>query len=151
MAEERRKRTLEEKIKEATKITLEGSSIHSIPNITRTRYKSLKIIWLLCFLTSSSLCAWYLVDSIQDYLKYETVTNIKIRQVNQLPLPVVSICKRTSNKNGFNKSVDLKQAIPDCKFQAINCDYENDFEYYEDFFFGTCVRYNSGRSLMGKI
>ena len=59
---------------------------------------------------------------------------------------MVSICKRASP---FNKSLDLKESIINCNFQANNCDYKNDFEYYEDSFYGTCVRFNSGKSMDG--
>ena len=72
--------SIKEKIKLDTKKTLKGSSIHAIPNIVRSKYYSLKVIFFLCFLASSSLCAWYLITAIQNYLKYETVTNIKINE-----------------------------------------------------------------------
>ena len=39
--------------------------------------------------------------------------------------------------------------IVDCKFddQENECDYEKNFEYYEDSYYGTCLRFNSGRSM----
>jgi hypothetical protein len=31
------------------------------------------------------------------------------------------------------------------------CDFENDFEYYEDIHYGTCLRFNSGKSMNGSL
>ena len=119
--------------------------------ITRTKYNSLKLIWSFCFVLSSSLCAWYLVKTVQDFLDYETVTKINIKHVDQLPFPIVSICKRliNNNKDGFNKSDGLEKVITHCEFERKLCNLSRDFEYYVDSFYGNCVRFNSGKAMNG--
>ena len=87
--------------------------------------------------------------SVKAYLKYETYTNVYVNHVYQLPFPVVSICKRSLNRAGFNRSVELKKDIVFCAFLQKDCDYNNDWEYYEDSAYATCVRFNSGKSMNG--
>ena len=83
---------IKEVIKELTKETLEGSSIHALPNIVRNKSIAIKIIWTVCFLISFSFCCWSIIGSIRDYLSYDVVTNIKVTYENKLKFPIITIC-----------------------------------------------------------
>jgi hypothetical protein len=76
----------------STKDTLEGSSIHAIPNIIRNKYSIIKFVWSICFLISFGLCCWFIVESILGFLEYDVVTSIKINYENVLKFPIVTIC-----------------------------------------------------------
>ena len=77
---------------ESTKETLEGSSIHAIPNITRNKFLTIKLLWLFCFLGSFGVCAWFIYQSVLDYLKYDVVTKFDIRYEDSLRFPLITIC-----------------------------------------------------------
>ena len=66
-----------EKIKATIYESLLETTIQGIPNLIRTKYISLKIIWLILLLISTSCCIYYIIDSYSAYLDYETVTTIK--------------------------------------------------------------------------
>ena len=118
-----RSRNIISLIKESIKTTLEGSSIHAIPNIVRNKYISLKMLWLLCFLASSAGLGYFLSLTISDFLTYPVITNIEINHVQQLIFPIVTIC----NLNGFS-SLDNQKLINECYFNRGTCSKENDFE-----------------------
>jgi hypothetical protein len=84
--------SLKKKIWTAFKETMEGSSIHSFPNMTRSEFISVKVIWLICFLVSGAICIWFIVLNINDYLSRDVVTKIQV-------IPVDSIGKQLSNRN----------------------------------------------------
>jgi hypothetical protein len=80
------------------------SSIHAIPNIIRTKYKTIKIIWTIFFLTSFALCSYLVIESVFNYLDYQVIT--EIRSVNDFPsvLPKVTIC----NSNFFATNYSMQ-------------------------------------------
>ena len=75
-----------------TRDTFESSSIHAIPNIIKNKFISIKIVWLICLMASFSGCAWFLIKSINDYMKYDVVTTVRANYVNELTFPVIGIC-----------------------------------------------------------
>ena len=88
------------KILDVVRNRLSESTIHAIPNIFSINHLIIKIIWLVCLLVSASFCSYFIVSSIQDYLKYDVVTNIEIENENPIGFPSVTIC----NLNIFSSS-----------------------------------------------
>jgi hypothetical protein len=89
------------KILSLTRDTFESSSIHAIPNIIRNKFLLIKIVWFICFVFSFGGCAWFIIRSINDYLKYDVVTSVRVKYQNELTFPVIGIC----NLNFFNKDL----------------------------------------------
>ena len=89
--------------------TLESSTIHAIPNIIRTDSLGIKILWLVCFIGSSCICAWFILNTINTYFKHEVVSKIEIKYENPLDFPVVSICNlnplATNEAKSFAKKI----------------------------------------------
>ena len=81
-----------DEIIQSTQETLEGSSIHAIPNITRNKFVTIKLLWLFCFLGSFGVCAWFIYQSVLDYLNYDVVTKFDIKYEDSLTFPIVTIC-----------------------------------------------------------
>jgi hypothetical protein len=79
-------------IKNTIKETLKSSSIHGVPNITKAKFMSLKVMWLICLLGSSGYCSYIIYQSVSDYLKYGVVSFTRIEVVSQLNFPIVIIC-----------------------------------------------------------
>ena len=74
-------------------IELAGSSTaHGYPNIFRTKYWSVRLMWLVFFLVSTGLCGFMIYRSLNDYLSYNVVT--EVRRYRQIPatFPVVTFC-----------------------------------------------------------
>jgi len=49
-----------------------------IPNIIRTKWTIIKLIWLISMICSFSYCSNLICESVLEYLNYETVTDTKI-------------------------------------------------------------------------
>ena len=71
---------------------LKNSSANGLPNMMRTSNVYLKAMWLTCFTLSTCVCSYYVLDGILDYLKYSTVTTVKMIQEHQAQFPTVSLC-----------------------------------------------------------
>jgi hypothetical protein len=74
----------QKKIIDSVKETLESSSIHALPNIVRNKYLTIKLVWIVCFLLSSAVCSYLIFQSVSDYLKYDVVTQIEVKNLNSL-------------------------------------------------------------------
>ncbi len=72
------------KIIDSIKETLESSSVHALPNISRSKYKTIKFIWFVCFLGSSAACGYFIFQSITDYLSFDIVTKIEVIKINSM-------------------------------------------------------------------
>ena len=73
------------------------TTIHALPNILRTKYTFLKMFWLFIFLLLSSLCFTLIINNIQTFFQYETVTKTTVNYQVSTEFPTVTIC----NQNPF--------------------------------------------------
>ena len=73
------------------KETCESSSIHAIPNITKNKYYSIKLVWLVCFLISTAFCGYSIFNSLVDYFQYNVVTKMVVEKANKLIFPIITI------------------------------------------------------------
>ena len=102
-----------------TKETLESSSIHAIPNITRNKFYVVKSIWIVCFIVSSGWCAFFMMRSLNDFFSYDVTSLYEINYVNKIEFPIVTICSLDSiNSESLNLNIS----------QQFNTDYPP-FEY----------------------
>ena len=129
-------------VKKSIKSTLENSSLHAVPNIVRTDYISIKILWFLCFILSAGGCSFFMSKSILEYSEWPVVTNIKIKHLTKVLFPIVTNC----NPNMYKSNSKM---VIDCTFNWLKCSHEDDFEEITDPIYGKCFRFNSGRSMNG--
>ena len=73
-----------EKMIDSVKETFESSSIHALPNIVRNKYYTVKFVWILCFLLSSAGCGYFVFQSVADYLSFDVVTQIEVKNLNTI-------------------------------------------------------------------
>ena len=64
-------------IKSALKNSVTNSSVHGFPNIFKSQRIANQIMWAVFFLSSAILCSWFILNSVQGYLKYDVVSKIK--------------------------------------------------------------------------
>jgi hypothetical protein len=130
------------KIKEAKKIVttlIDNTTIHGIQNVLRTKNLFLKIVWTLFILASICIGIYYIIDSSLDYLKYSTVTTIKVIDEKQAEFPTISVCLYP------NLNISIVKTITRLRFDRIDeLDINKYFEEFYDPIYGKCMRYNSG-------
>jgi hypothetical protein len=191
-----------ETIKKISCSVLENSTIHGLSNIIRNDSFLIRLMWILCFVLFSSSCAYMMLNTIQEYIRYEVVSRVDVKYENEIVFPMVTICRanpfatdfstltltRNLERNGFNISEynfdgslstlklkfigkknnallsaantpenerrkfgpHLNELIISCLFNLYECDLDNDFEDYYDYYFGYCFRFNA-RKLIGNI
>jgi len=130
-----------EKVKNRIKELLVNSSAHGIPNILRENRLCIKAIWLIFFIASTSLCAFYTIDSIADYMKFNTITTVKITHEQSIQFPTVTLCAYPQ----FNNSIE--EIIFVARFEKVTIDVSQFFEEFFHIRFGKCFRFNSGKNI----
>lgn len=73
------------------------STSHGLPRIVEAKKLHLKLMWLFFLLVSISICWFIILKGVRDYLKYEVSTTIRVKPMNEIQMPVISIC----NSNPF--------------------------------------------------
>ena len=98
------KQKLSKNIKEEAIEPIKSWSLHGLPNIIRTKYFPLKIIWTILFLTAVGVLIYFLYNTIQDYLKYEVKTVVRSIDVDEMNFPVVTVCNtnKVTTKKGYD-------------------------------------------------
>ena len=140
--------SIERKTKTKQKITelLSSSTSHGLPNIVKAKNLHTKITWSIFFIISTGVGLYYVIDSILDYLKFQTITNIKVTREKQSQFPTVSFCGDPSFNN-----LTLDQIVLSTRFEGV---YEKNlskiFEEFNDTVYGKCFRYNSVKNIFGE-
>ena len=78
--------------------TLENFSFHAIPNILRTEFLFLKLIWLIFFVIAACYSAYLIREAMVSYLAFEVVNTIEVKKLEEIEFPTVTIC----NTNSWN-------------------------------------------------
>jgi hypothetical protein len=116
-----------EKIAEKTIDLALGSSIIGLPNIFRTKDKSIKLMWILLFTIALGATIYTIIKSINNYFDYEIITNIYVFNQKQAEFPAVTFFILRNSK--FN--IPLKDIILDCQFNSLSCS-SSDFDTIQD-------------------
>ncbi len=133
------------KVKKRTRELLEVSTSHGIPNLVRTRNLFILIMWSICTIISACVGSYYVLKSITDFLKYDTVTKFEVINEKEVPFPAISICALPSFNTTINKIIT--KIYFDDVLQSNFSDY---FEEYADPLKGKCFRYNTGTNIFNK-
>jgi hypothetical protein len=81
------------------------SSSVGLPNIVRTRFKIMRLFWLLAFLAGIGFTMYYNIILLQQYLKYDTQTSTQTTIQTPLDFPAIKFC----NLNVFDISYVIDQ------------------------------------------
>ena len=79
-------------IKESVKNAMEYSTFHAIPNIARTKRTSVKVMWILILILSSTVCSYLVFKTIVQYFSFEVVTKFSVVYENPTKFPTVTVC-----------------------------------------------------------
>ena len=100
-------KTLKQKFKNEIVEFLTEASVQGIPRIVKNAENKnwlISALWGLLFIISFSYCLSTIVDSFQDYFKYEVKTSILKLQQYPNEFPAITIC----NVNPFNEVLALE-------------------------------------------
>jgi len=128
------------RIKKKTSQLLEFSTSHGIPNIIRSKNLIILIMWSAFTILSICVGSYFVIESILNYLKYNTITNIDIIDETEAIFPALTFCGYPSLETHLNET------IISVSFQ--NLDETNNsliFQELTDNRWGRCFRYNSGK------
>jgi len=91
------------KIKAKIREWSERTTSHGYPNIFRSSFHEIRIMWLIFTLIATGLCAYMIVKSVMDYLNFEINTKIVIDKEIPSEFPTITIC----NLNPFYKNMSI--------------------------------------------
>lgn len=118
-------------IRNAARRTLENSTAHGLPNIVSSEAWHLKLVWLLFSLLSTAGCGYLIFISIQAYLNYDVVSQIRINRQVPMQFPSVKLCNINfiANKASAEKLIEIKKMMQISDEEALNM-YDFFFQYY---------------------
>ncbi len=127
--------------------SVSNSTAYGLPNLVKSKRLFHKLMWLFFMVSSTSASIWYIISSISNYFKYDTVTLIKSVYEQPSRFPTISFCSY-NGKSFDNKS--LNEFITDLNF-GYNLSLKNNLQNYFDPFYtldyGQCYHINSGRNI----
>ena len=112
-----------------------STSLQFLLSPTRSKRLPIKIINIIFLIAFLCLSIYFVITNIIDYLYFHTTTSIETIYENEADLPTVSFCSYKET------SISIKQFMLN---NQIIADWENNFENYSDFSYGSCYRFNSG-------
>lgn len=68
------------------------STSHGLPNIFRSTFRSVKIVWTIFFLVALGVCTAMIVENFTDYLSFDVITKFRTIESDRLEFPEVTIC-----------------------------------------------------------
>ena len=86
-----------------------SSTSHGYPNIFKTKYRLLKVIWTFFLLAAVGCCLFFLTRSINSYLEFGVITNIEMVDERPVIFPTITICDLEKFQTDF--AADLIKEI----------------------------------------
>ncbi len=74
---------------ETLKEILLSSTIHGITNITRTKRRTIFVVWSFFSLISTCTGFYFVIKDTLDYLEYNAVTTMKVISERKIEFPTV--------------------------------------------------------------
>ena len=78
--------------KQETIEPIESWTLHGLPNVIRSKYIPIKIIWTIIFLAALGVSIYFLVNTIKEYLKYEVTTVVRSINEEEMDFPIITVC-----------------------------------------------------------
>ena len=80
-----------------------SSTSHGICKLFRQNFLIIRVIWLICFLASSTYCCYSIYSSVVNYYGYSIVDQITSRHQHPVTFPAITFC----NQNTFTTKEGL--------------------------------------------
>lgn len=117
-----------------------SSSFHGIKNLTEYTKVIPKLIWSLILLLLAYLCAYGIISTICNYLKFEVASNSVTSHENSITFPAVSICYK-------NENLTIDNTLVRCQINNDKCDASSFFKvpWSIDNYNMSCYTINQGK------
>ena len=79
-------------LRETLKEIISNSTFHGVPRIIKTRKVLMKTAWSLLILLAVYFCFTEIVNTVLDYLSYQTITSLETIVEMPSPFPAITIC-----------------------------------------------------------
>jgi len=115
---------------------------HGASNLLTADHLITKLLWALIILVSVCFCTFFILTSLQQFLGFDVVTNIRVVKVAEIDFPAITFCEHTNNMNFDN-------SLYKCTFNGQEYSPQAVFERIEMLYFGgikKCLRVN-GRKI----
>ena len=126
---------IKDQILKLFKSKLESSSFIMLPNVFKSEYFLLKILWLILSIVSASYCGLLISKSITDYYNFDVITKTEVKYETILKFPVITLCSlNTFNTDYANDYINSHFDVSD---PALN----------SNFYINYLVNYNIRKNL----
>jgi hypothetical protein len=76
-----------------------NSTAHGISNLCRLENKLIKIIWIICFISSFGYCISTIYNIIDNFLQFDVLINQQVVSESPIEFPAITVC----NLNPFDR------------------------------------------------
>ena len=101
-----------------------SSSSHGICKLFRDNFVIIRVIWLVCFLASSTYCCYSIYSSVVTYYGYSIVDQITSRHQLPVVFPAITFCNQNifATKEGldFVERITHEKKIDKSNFSSID-------------------------------
>jgi len=141
-----------QKIKQRVKQLIINSTSHGLPHLLRSDILIIKIMWICFFLICFTLSIYFIVNNINQYLKYEVVTIIDLVYEYPIQFPTISLKFNTDNSIAY---YSLENNIVNLIYSNVllNKDIEKEFEQLNTTNHNGSIfyKFNSGKNMKNNL
>ena len=87
---------------EEVKVFLESSSIHGLAHILKSRYRVIKVSWLLIATAGFTGAGMLIFESFKEWEENPITTTIKTRPITEITLPKITVCPPKNTYTNLN-------------------------------------------------
>lgn len=132
---------------------LANLSVHGVPRILRSENLAVRLVWIVLILFSASYGLFNITNSVQDFYRYHTITNVVREHAYSMEFPAITICTKdfiifritdatkTTPYAFFNTS--LSSFVSDTfKYKSSQFNTSQDLQFFKiPKLYGNCVRF----------
>jgi hypothetical protein len=136
------------KLKQRLYELLLNTSAHGVPRLLRAKNLFFILMWLFFLCASILIGSYFVINTIFDYLKYETITSIQVITEEQSQFPSISFCSYPKIEQNNSSSSLINETILKFSYDSIEFStnyYSHLIEEFNDDYYGKCFRFNSGK------
>jgi hypothetical protein len=100
-----------------------NSTSHSLPKIIKSKFLLIKFIWIVSSILSISFCSYTITSTVNEYLKHDVVSNIRVHTEIEADYPAILFC----NRNPIVKEEGRQMFLNYLKQMNVT-DYEENLE-----------------------
>ena len=87
---------LAKKLKKEAIECIQTLSTHGLPNLSRTKYKFIKLMWSCLTILSAGLSIYFIVKTLSEYADFNVTTEVKLIYSDNQPIEFPSVSSHFS-------------------------------------------------------